>query len=190
MADLKDLFKNPFTDGNQRLNIGASFYVTSDDSESSSFSQAVKEQNSAEMCYFEGNLNDGFNLTINFDQWFVNRKLNFILPGFLILQLSWQNGVDPMTQSIHSKNYTYFIKHELTTQNGASLSSMRTSLSFFQGLNSYTKNTINMVAFFEKNIGFKNCVCPNSNSCPNFRIKQLKVLYQFAAMYHIRMSSN
>ena len=56
-------------DGSQQLDIGNSFYVTSDESGESSIVNATKSQNSVEECKFSGNLNDGFELKFNAGEW-------------------------------------------------------------------------------------------------------------------------
>ena len=57
-------------DGLQNHDIENSFYVTSDESESTSITNASKSPNSVEECRFSGNINDGFELNFNSDQWY------------------------------------------------------------------------------------------------------------------------
>ena len=53
----------------QQSDIENSFYVTSDGSESTSILNASKRPNSVEECKFSGNVNDGFELNLNTDEW-------------------------------------------------------------------------------------------------------------------------
>ena len=56
-------------DGLQQLDIGNSFYVTSDESGESSIVNATKSQNSVEECKFSGNFNEGFELKFKAGEW-------------------------------------------------------------------------------------------------------------------------
>ena len=53
----------------QHSDIENSFYVTSDESESTSILNASKRLNSVEECKFSGNINDGFELNFNSEEW-------------------------------------------------------------------------------------------------------------------------
>ena len=53
----------------QQSDIENSFYVTSDESASTSILIASKRPNSVEECKFSGNFNDGFELNFNSDEW-------------------------------------------------------------------------------------------------------------------------
>ena len=53
----------------QQSDIENSFYVTSDESETTSILNASKSPNSVAECKFTGNLNDGFELIFNSDEW-------------------------------------------------------------------------------------------------------------------------
>ena len=53
----------------QQSDIENSFYVTSDESESTSILNASKRPNSVEECKFSGNINDGFELNFNSEEW-------------------------------------------------------------------------------------------------------------------------
>ena len=57
-------------DGLQQSDIENSFYITSDESEKSSILNASKSPNSIEECKFSGNINDGFILKFNSEQWY------------------------------------------------------------------------------------------------------------------------
>ena len=53
----------------QQSDIENSFYVTSDESASTSILIASKHPNSVEECKFSGNFNVGFELNFNSDEW-------------------------------------------------------------------------------------------------------------------------
>ena len=55
--------------GFQQTDIENSFYITSDESETTSILNASKSPNSASECKFTGNINDGFELSFNSDEW-------------------------------------------------------------------------------------------------------------------------
>ena len=53
----------------QQSDIENSFYVTSDESESTSILNASKRPNSVEECKFSGDIYDGFQLNFNSEEW-------------------------------------------------------------------------------------------------------------------------
>ena len=53
----------------QQSDIENSFYVTSDESDTTSILQASKNTKSVEKCQFSGNINDGFELNFNSNEW-------------------------------------------------------------------------------------------------------------------------
>ena len=53
----------------QRSNFSNSFYVTSDESENSSISEAFKSVNSVAQCQFTGTNEDGFSLKFAPNEW-------------------------------------------------------------------------------------------------------------------------
>ena len=108
-------------DGLQQNDIEQSFYVTSDQSESTSILDASKFPNSVGECKFSGNLNDGFELNFTASEWLVFKNDNKVLT----IIFSIQNGVNPMINLDDSISFNYYIKHETILSSGVSISTFR-----------------------------------------------------------------